>query len=75
MDVLRAADEPHTAHTKSPEVDVFLGGFCHFGMRRKSEVVVGTEIQYRRTVHDDLGALLAGDDAFLFDETGSVDIL
>src|SRR5689334_11595282 len=41
MYILRAADKAYTTHAISPAVDVLFGRLYHFGMRRKTEVVIG----------------------------------
>jgi hypothetical protein len=40
-------------------------------MGRKPQVIIGTKVKYGLAVYDDLGALLAADNAFFFRKAGS----
>eukprot|EP01137_Pigoraptor_chileana_P037783 Opistho-2@150 len=74
MNVLRAADKTYTAHSITMGIDGFVGRFDYFGMRREAEIIIGAEIQDFFAVHGDLGALLAGDDAFFLHQSYRVDL-
>ena len=73
VQVLAAADEPYGRHAESPCVHRPLGRFDEPRVIRKSQVVVGAEIQYFAACYLDFGALRRADDAFVFVETGGFD--
>ena len=74
MNILGATDKPYAAHSITPDIDVFFSGRYYFRMGGESEVVIGTKIQNRLAVYNDLRSLFAGDDALFFEQSGSFDL-
>jgi len=70
MNILRTADEAHAAHTIAPEIYVFLSSFNDFGMRGKTEIVIGAKVQNGFSIHFYFSALRRFNDAFGFIEPG-----
>ena len=70
VDVLRAADETHTAHAVSVGIQRVVRCLHNIGVGAETEVVVRTEIQHLLPIHGDLRALLAGDDALALVQPG-----
>jgi hypothetical protein len=74
MDILGATDKPNTAHSIPSFLDGFMSRFDHFGMRRKTKVIVGAKIQYRLTTHYNFCTLRAPDYSFTLIKTCHPDL-
>ena len=62
---LRAADKTHGRHAETPLVDGFLGGFHHFRIISKAQIIIGAHVDDGASVlQRHLGVLLGGDKAF-----------
>ena len=74
VNILAAADEPHRRHAETPLVHGPFGRFDQAFVVRKTQIVVGAEIQHGAARDFDLGTLRRGDHPFGLIQSRRLDI-
>ena len=74
VNILAAADEPHRRHAETPFVHGPFGRFDQAFVVRKTQIVVGAEIQHGAARDFDLGTLRRGDHPFGLIQSRRLDI-